>query len=98
MGKLSKDNIFGRKAVLELEDRPIIDYDTHWKEIITNLFEDFIAFFMPNAYPLVDFNQPVEFLEQELHKIVADNKKKGKVISAYAKIIVISEKAIFSLG
>jgi len=66
---------------LELEDRPIIDYDTHWKEIITNLFEDFIAFFMPDAYFLIDFNQPVEFLEQELHKIVADNKKEGKVIN-----------------
>lgn len=58
-----------------------IDYDTHWKEIITHLFEDFIAFFLPGAFPLIDFNKRVEFLEQELHKIVADNTKKGKTVN-----------------
>ena len=58
-----------------------IDYDTHWKEITTNLFEDFVSFFLPEAYELIDFDAKIEFLEQELHKIVADNSKKGKVIN-----------------
>ena len=58
-----------------------IDYDTHWKEITANLFEDFVAFFLPEAYKLIDFNAEIEFLEQELHKIVADNSKKGKIIN-----------------
>ena len=58
-----------------------IDYDTHWKEITANLFEDFVSFFLPEAYELIDFEAEIEFLEQELHKIVADNSKKGKIIN-----------------
>lgn len=57
------------------------DFDTHWKEIILNLFEDFIKFFLPNGYKLIDFEEPIEFLEQELHKIIADKEQKGKVIN-----------------
>lgn len=58
-----------------------IDYDTQWKLIITSLFPDFVRFFLPKAYKLIDFEQPVEFLEQELHKLIADKYKKGKVIN-----------------
>ena len=63
------------------ENSPHIDYDTHWKEITANLFEDFVAFFLPEAYDLIDFTLGIEFLEQELHKIVADNSRKGKIIN-----------------
>jgi len=66
---------------LSTDNQKNIDYDTQWKEIISNLFEDFIAFFLPNAYPLIDFSQKVDFLEQEFHKIVANSSKKGKVIN-----------------
>jgi len=58
-----------------------IDYDTQWKEIISSLFEDFIHFFIPDAHKLINFEEPVEFLEQELHKIISDKYKKGKVIN-----------------
>ena len=58
-----------------------IDYDNKWKVIISNLFEDFIKFFLPDLYELVDFQYPIEFLEQELHKIVDDKTKSGKVIN-----------------
>ena len=56
---------------LEKNQNAPIDYDTHWKSIITNLFEDFVLFFLPNAHKLIDFQTPVVFLEQELHKIIA---------------------------
>lgn len=62
-------------------DKILIDYDTQWKEIIGSLFEDFISFFLPGAYELIDFTKPVEFLEQELHKIISDKYKRGKVIN-----------------
>lgn len=66
----------------EQNNSPIpTDHDTPWKTIIKELFEDFIAFFLPAAYELIDFNKPAQFLEQELHKIVADKIKKGKVIN-----------------
>jgi len=29
-----------------------IDHDTRWKVLITILFEDFVAFFLPHVYEL----------------------------------------------
>lgn len=58
-----------------------IDHDTHWKEIITDLFPDFLAFFMPEAYKVIDFNRPIEFLDQELYKLVGNKVRRGKVIN-----------------
>ena len=58
-----------------------IDHDNKWKVIISNLFEDFINFFLPNLYELVDFQYPIEFLEQELYKLIDDKIKRGKVIN-----------------
>lgn len=58
-----------------------VDYDSQWKEIITSLFQDFIEFFLPQAEQLIDFDEPIVFLEQELFKIIADKDKKGKVIN-----------------
>ncbi|MEZ4888761.1 MAG: hypothetical protein R3E32_28805 [Chitinophagales bacterium] len=64
-----------------------IDHDTRWKEIIEQLFEYFVGFFMPDLYPLVDFEQKPEFLQQELHQIIAVPKKKGKKINdAFVKV------------
>ncbi len=57
-----------------------IDYDSHWKEIIGEFFEDFTAFFMPDLYKAADFTRPVEFLEQELLDIFK-TKYKGKRIN-----------------
>ena len=57
-----------------------IDYDSHWKEIIGEFFEDFTAFFMPDLHKAVDFTRPVEFLEQELLDIFK-TKYKGKRIN-----------------
>jgi len=57
------------------------DYDTQWKEVISSLFPDFIKFFLPKAYKAIDFKQPIEFLEQELHLLIADKYKSGKVIN-----------------
>ena len=57
---------------------PKYDFDTHWKEVITYLFNDFLAFFMPGLYAVVDFEYKPEFLEQELHEILPKGFKEGK--------------------
>ena len=66
---------------MENEQTIPIDYDVRWKEIITDLFEDFVAFFMPEAYEIIDFSQEVVFLEQELLKLFPDKERKGKVVN-----------------
>jgi len=54
--------------------------DLLWKEIIEDLFEDFIEFFLPELYKEIDFNEGYEFLDQELANIV-DKTLKGKKMS-----------------
>ena len=44
--------------------------DGHWKEMITEFFQDFVAFFLPHLYPYVDFSYPPEFLDTELQNIL----------------------------
>ncbi|MBM7556852.1 Rpn family recombination-promoting nuclease/putative transposase [Halanaerobacter jeridensis] len=54
--------------------------DLLWKEIIEDLFEDFIKFFLPDLYSRIDFSQGYEFLDKELANIV-DKTLKGKRMS-----------------
>ncbi len=57
------------------------NFDSHWKTIITELFEDFVHFFLPKLYPRIDFSiQPI-FLQQELEKIIKDETMEGKIIN-----------------
>ncbi|MBK9459289.1 MAG: hypothetical protein IPN94_07605 [Sphingobacteriales bacterium] len=63
------------------KDNFVIDFDARWKELIHSFTEDFIAFFLPTLYPLVDFTKPPEFLEQELQKLFPNEELAGKKIS-----------------
>ncbi len=58
-----------------------IDFDTRWKELIYAFVEEFIQYFLPDLYQDVDFAVEPQFLEQELHKLFADEERKGKKIS-----------------
>ncbi len=49
-----------------------IKSDTAWKYILKALFEDFVEFFMPDLYTLVDFSVKPRFLDQEFEKIGLD--------------------------
>jgi len=50
--------------------------DELWKKIIEDLFDDFVAFFMPDLYPHIDFSKGYTFLDKELFKLFP--KSKGK--------------------
>jgi len=60
---------------------PVIDYDGRWKMIIEQLFDDFMAFFMPKLFEEIDFSKGVVFLDKELQKIMPQKERKGKRIS-----------------
>ncbi|WP_144463667.1 hypothetical protein [Siminovitchia fortis] len=47
-----------------------IRYDQLWKDVITELFDEFLLFFSPELFELVDFAIPPQFLEQELQTIL----------------------------
>ena len=39
-------------------------YDSAWKKVIRQLFEDFLEFFFPDIYHAIDFSKKIEFLEK----------------------------------
>ena len=40
--------------------------DSAWKNVIENLFEDFLLFFYPTIHQNIDFSRGYEFLDKEL--------------------------------
>jgi len=52
-----------------------IDHDALWKDIITELFEDFVDHFLPDLYPEIDFSKGYESLEQEFKKLFPESEK-----------------------
>jgi len=66
------------------------DHDTHWKELIEKRFWKALAFFLPMIYAIADQSKDVEFLDKELHKLIADkfkggNTRKDKLAKIYLK-------------
>jgi hypothetical protein len=47
-------------------------YDTPWKDMLDRYFEDFMAFFFPEAHADVDWSQPCVSCDGELRKLARD--------------------------
>ncbi len=62
------------------------DYDHSWKDVITDLFEEFLLFFSPELYELVDFTIPPAFLEQELHTFIPESYSNNRVSDKLVKL------------
>ncbi|WP_394234176.1 Rpn family recombination-promoting nuclease/putative transposase [Niallia oryzisoli] len=62
------------------------DYDHLWKDVITDLFEEFLLFFFPELYEHVDFTVPPEFLEQELHSIIPESQSTKRYSDKLVKL------------
>lgn len=45
------------------------NYDTPWKNAVSRYFPEFMAFYFPAAHAGIDWDQPVEFLDQELAQL-----------------------------
>lgn len=48
------------------------DYDSPWKQILEDYFQEFIAFFFPHIHTQIDWTQPHIFLDKELQQVVRD--------------------------
>jgi len=48
------------------------DYDTPWKEVMTDHFPEFMAFYFPSAYAAINWSRPHDFLDQELSALSPD--------------------------
>ncbi len=54
-----------------------VSQDSVWKDVIEELFEDFLAFFFPQMHRDIDYSKGYDFLDKELQKIM-DRDEVGK--------------------
>ena len=68
-----------------LESRKIKS-DTAWKFILKALFEDFVEFFMPDLYTLVDFSIKPRFLDQEFEELFPESKGENRKVDKLVEL------------
>ena len=51
---------------------PLTKYDSPWKDILQNYFEEFMLFFFPTAHSKIDWTKQIEFLDKELEEVTKD--------------------------
>ena len=62
--------------------------DTLWKEIIKDLFEDFISFFIEDLAKEINFSKGVEFLDKELSKLSSKGETKNRDADTLVKVFL----------
>lgn len=67
-----------------MNDSP--DYDSPWKEILDDYFQDFMLFFFPDTHAAIDWPRGVEFFDKELKKIVQDAELGRRYADKLAKL------------
>jgi len=66
--------------------------DTLWKEIIKDLFEDFITFFIPALAKEIDFSKQVTFLDKELFKLSSKAENPNRDADLLVKVFLKNGK------
>lgn len=62
------------------------DFDSPWKDILSSYFEEFIAFFFPQANSAIDWSKPYQFLDTELQQIVRDAELGKRIADKLAQV------------
>ncbi|HLO86358.1 MAG TPA: cytosolic protein [Nostocaceae cyanobacterium] len=62
------------------------EFDSPWKDIIQQYFEEFILFFFPPVHREINWNRGFEFLDQELQKVVRDAELGKRLVDKLVKV------------
>jgi len=62
------------------------NYDSPWKQIIEDYFPQFLEFFFPTVYNGIDWQRPVEFLDQELQQLLPQSESGQRRVDKVAKV------------
>lgn len=62
------------------------DYDSPWKDVLDEFFEQCMAFFFPQAHAQIDWARGYEFLDKELQKITGDAAIGRRVVDKLVKV------------
>jgi hypothetical protein len=63
-----------------------LEFDNPWKDIIERQFPDFTKFFFPRLAKKIDWHKPIEFLDQELSKVIRTAVNKSRRVDKLVKV------------
>ncbi|MGE0084340.1 MAG: DUF4351 domain-containing protein [Desulfococcaceae bacterium] len=66
------------------------DYDTPWKEVLEQYFQEFMAFFFPEAHAEIDWSKGYEFLDKEFQKITKDADTGRRYVDKLVKVFLLN--------
>jgi len=65
---------------------PQTEFDSPWKDILQQYFEEFMLFFFPQAHASIDWTKPPVFLDKELQQVVRDAELGRRLADKLVKI------------
>lgn len=65
-----------------------MEQDSPWKEVLEELFEEFLEFYFPEVHHDLDFGQGYEFLDKELEQILVASETGGRVVDKLVKVFL----------
>lgn len=63
-----------------------MEQDSPWKEVLEDLFEEFLEFFFPEVHRDLDFSKGYEFLEKELQQILVASETGARIVDKLVKV------------
>ncbi|MCH8293378.1 cytosolic protein [Candidatus Poribacteria bacterium] len=63
-------------------------FDEAWKKVIERFFPQFLQFFVPELYEMVDFNKPFTFLDKEMEQLAQKSLKGSKFVDKLVKVFL----------
>jgi len=69
-----------------MSENTYTDLDSPWKDVLEVYFPEFIEFFFPHVYALIDWTQPYEFLDKEFQKIAQQALSGRKIVDKLIKV------------
>jgi len=63
-----------------------MEQDSPWKDVVEDLFEEFLATFFPDIHKDIDFSKGYQFLDKELQKIIKSSKTGRRYADKLVKV------------
>ncbi len=73
------------------------DYDSPWKDIIEQFFEQCLLFFFPRIYQQIDWSKGFSFLDKEFQKISRDAETTRQTVDKLVKVYLLGGEELWLL-
>ncbi|HEY9701226.1 MAG TPA: hypothetical protein V6C58_02205 [Allocoleopsis sp.] len=73
------------------------NYDEPWQQAIRDYFPDFISFFYPQIYALINWGKTPVSLDKELEKITASSETEKRYADQLFKVWLLDDKEVWIL-